>query len=69
MRRTYEDLFMEEVRNLGPVRERRMPSRYQDHDCLLADSEINEPNTVHEALNGKQSIQWKEAMESEYSDF
>ena len=50
------------------LRERRMPSRYQDHDCLLADSEINEPNTVHEALNGKQSIQWKEAMESEYSD-
>ena len=43
-----------------------MPSRYQD-DCLLADSENNEPNTFHEALNGEQSSQWKEAMESEYS--
>ena len=58
---------MKEVRKLGPVRKRRMPSRFQYYDCLLADSEIDEPSTVHEALNGKQSHQWKEAMKSEYS--
>ena len=58
---------MEEVRNLGPVRQRRMPSRFQDYDCLLVDSEIEDPSAVHEALNGKQSDQWKDAMKSEYS--
>ena len=67
VRRTYDDAFMEGVQNLGPVRQRRMPSRFQDYDCLLVNSEIDEPKTVHEALSGEQSIQWREAMESEYS--
>ena len=67
VRRTYEDVFMEEVRNLPPVRERRMPSKFGDEDCLLVDSEIDEPKTVQEALNGEQCVQWREAMESEYS--
>ena len=68
VKRTYEDLFMEQVRNLGPVRQRKRPNRFQDDDeCLVTSSEIEEPKTVHEALNGEQSIQWKEAMESEYS--
>ena len=67
VRRTYEDVFMEEVRNLPPVRERRMPSKFCDEDCLLVDSEIDEPKTVQEALNGEQCVQWREAMESEYS--
>ena len=67
VRRTYEDAFMEEVRNLGPVRQRRMPSRFQDYDCLFVDSEVDDPGTVHEALNGKHSDQWKEVMKSEYS--
>ena len=61
---------MEEVRNLGPVRERRKPSRFRDDDdddCLLVNSEMEEPKTVHEALNGEQSSQWREAMKSEYS--
>ena len=67
VQRTYEDVFLEEVRNLPSVRERRMPSRFCDEDCLLVDSEIDEPKTVQEALNGEQSVQWREAMESEYS--
>ena len=70
VKRTYEDKFMEEVRNLGPVRERRKPSRFRDDDdddCLLVNSEMEEPKTVHEALSGEQSSQWREAMESEYS--
>ena len=67
VKRTYEDKFMEEVRELGPVRERRNPSRFRDNDdddCLLVNSEMEEPKTVHEALNGEQSSQWREAMES-----
>ena len=71
VKRTYEDKFMEEVQNLGPVRQRRKPSRFQDDDydddCLLVSSEMEEPKTVHEALNGEQSSQWREAMGSEYS--
>lgn len=66
-RTLYEHAFMEEVRNLRPVRQRRMPGRFQDYDCLLVDSEIGEPSTVREALNGEQSDQWKEAVKSEYS--
>ena len=65
----YEDKIMVEVRNLGPVWERRKPSRLRDDDddCLLVNSEMEEPKAVHEALNGEQSSQWREAMESEYS--
>ena len=57
VRRTYEDALMEEVRNLGPVRQRRMPRRFQDYDCLFVDSEVDDPGTVHEVLNGKHSDQ------------
>ena len=39
---------MKDGRNLGSVRRHRMPSRFQDYDCLLVDSEINEPSTVYE---------------------
>ena len=70
VKRAYEDKFMDEVRNLGPVREQRKPSRFRDDDdddCLLVNSEMEEPKTVHEALDGEQSSQWREAMESEYS--
>ena len=71
VKRTYEDKFMEEVRNLGPVRQRRKPIRFRDcdddDDCLLVNSMMEEPKTVHEALNGEQSSRWREAMESEYS--
>ena len=72
VKRAYDDKFMEEVRNLGPVRQRRKPIRFRDDDdddddCLLVNSVMEEPKTVHEALNGGQSSRWKEAMESEYS--
>ena len=68
IKRNYEDVFMEEVRNLGPVRQRKKLSRFRDYDdCLMVNSEIEEPKTVYEALNGEQSSQWREATESEYS--
>ena len=56
---------MEEVRNLGQIRERRKRSRFRDdddNDCLLVNSEMEEPKTAHEALNGQQSSQWREAI-------
>ena len=65
VQRTYELFSWKKF--LPPVRERRMPSRFCDEDCLLVDSEIDEPKTVQEALNVAQSVQWREAMESEYS--
>ena len=71
VKRAYDDKFMEEVRNLGPVRQRRKPIRFRDDDddddCLLVNSVMEEPKTVHEALNGEQSSRWREAMESAYS--
>jgi len=58
VKRMYEDKFMEEVRNLGPLRQRKEPSRFRDDDgdCILVNSEVEEPKTVHEAFNGEQSI-------------
>ena len=35
---TYEYAFMEQVRNLGPVRQRRTPNKYAEEDFLLAES-------------------------------
>ena len=67
--RTYEDKFMTEVRNLGPVRERKAPLRFQDEICNMVfplTSEVDEPKTVDEALNGEQSRSWQEAMRSEF---
>ena len=70
LRRTYEDSFMEEVRNLRGERERRKPRRFEDDDCMRAElltSEIDEPKSLHEALNRKESVQWQEAVNAEYS--
>lgn len=44
---TCEDAFIEQVRNLGPVRQNRAPNKYANEDCLLVDSltsDINELN-------------------------
>ena len=61
---------MEQVKNLGPVRQRRAPNKYADEECFLVDSltsDIDEPKSVEEALSGKHSEQWREAMNSEYA--
>ena len=54
VKRAYDDKFMEEVRNLGPIRQRRKPIRFRDDDdddyCLLVNSVMEEPKTVQEAL-------------------
>ena len=38
VKRTYEDKFMEEVQNLGPTRQRRKTSRFEDDDWLFVSS-------------------------------
>ena len=67
---TYEDNFMEGVRQVGEKRVRRPPARYVE-EChitnnLTADN-IDEPSNVHEAITGEYSSEWKNAMESEYN--
>ena len=73
---TYEETFMQQVRNIGAKRERKPPRRlieetsnYAEH-CFMTESltsESDEPKSPSEALNGEHSDQWKEAMDSEYS--
>ena len=44
--KTYEDSFMDNVRNLGPMGRRRIPKRFSDDACPATDSlksEIDEP--------------------------
>ena len=68
--RTYEDLFMENVRNLGPMRRRRIPKRFSDDACPAVDSltsEIDEPSGIEDALKSEHSKHWKDAMISEYT--
>lgn len=68
LRRTFEDSFTEAVRNLVQVRERRKPKRFEDDDCMLAESlkyEIDEPKYFH--VNSKESAKWQEAINAEYS--
>ena len=75
---TYEETFMEQVKNLGPERSKRGPLRYREtetvnvvrEECLVTDSliaDIDEPRTLKQALSSPNSVQWKEAMNSEYS--
>ena len=68
--KTYEDLFMENVKNLGPTRQRRIPRKFSDDACPAIDSltsEIDEPSGIEDALNSEHSRYWKDAMISEYS--
>ncbi len=68
--KTYEDLFMKNVKNIGPVRQRRIPRRFSDNTCPAVDSltsEIDEPNGIEDALNSEHSEHWMDAMISEYS--
>ena len=67
---TFEENFMEEVRQVGEKRVKRPPARYVE-EChvtsnLTADN-VDEPSNVHEAVPGEYSSEWKSAMESEYN--
>ena len=68
--RTFEDNFMEQVRNLGATREHRPPVRFREELCNITGSltsEVEEPKMVEDALSSEQSQHWQEAMNSEFS--
>eukprot|EP00794_Sanderia_malayensis_P008535 gene8535-9447_t len=55
--RTFEDNFMEQVRNLGATRERRPPERFREELCNITGSltsEVEEPKMVEDALSSEQ---------------
>ena len=65
---TYEETFMRQVNALGPRRQRNV--RFHPDSCLVTESltsDIIEPKSVKEALSSEHSVQWKNAMNSEYS--
>ena len=65
---TFEETFMNEVRNIGERRARRPPNRFDD-ECYLANditADINEPINIDEAFSGEHSKEWKQATDSEF---
>ena len=67
---SYEDTFMQQVRSLGPTRQRKAPERFHPEECFVSESltaENEEPQCMKNALNGKNSREWKEALDAEYS--
>ena len=66
---SYEENFMKQVRNLTTKRQRKTPKKFSLDECNITESlttENGEPQSVHEALNGKDSEKWKRALEEEY---
>ena len=64
---TYEDHFMQEVQQLGSLRERKAPRRLiEECNTVSLTSDIDEPGTINEAWQGNFKRQWKEATDSEY---
>ncbi len=66
---TYEETFMNEVRNVGEQRMRRQPNRFDD-ECYVANdltADINEPVNIDEAFSGEHSTEWKRAADSEFN--
>ena len=49
---TYEDTFMQQVRSLGPTRQRKAPDRFHPDECFMSESltaENEEPQSLKEA--------------------
>ena len=73
--KTYEDTFMLQVQNLKGKRNRKGRDRLIESanisdECNIVESltsNIYEPNSLKEALNGTHAEQWKEAVQSEYN--
>ena len=66
---TFEETFMNEVRNVGERRIRRPPKRF-DEECYVVNdltAEINEPTNMDEAYSGEHSAEWKKATDSEFN--
>ena len=72
VRATSEDTFMQQVRSLGPNRQRKALERFHPEECFMSESltaENEEPQSLKEALGGNNSKKWKEALDAEYSSF
>ena len=66
---TFEETFMNEVRNVGERRIRRPPNRF-DEECYVANdltANINEPANIDEAYSGEHSTEWKKATDSKFN--
>lgn len=66
---TFEETFMNEVRNVDERRIRRPPNRF-DEECYLVNditADINEPINLKEAFSGEYSTEWKKATDSEFN--
>ena len=67
---SYEDNFMKQVENIGTKRQRKAPKKFSPDECNLAESltaESEQPQSIHDALNGKDANKWKQALEEEYN--
>ena len=65
---TYEKTFLNQVKNLGSVRERRPPARFDD-ECNYTESlldDVEEPKSFNAAHNSKNFDQWEKAMKNEF---
>ena len=67
---SYEETFMKQVQNLCTKRQRQAPTKFSPDECNLTESltaENEEPQSINEALNGKDANKWKQALEEEYN--
>ena len=67
---SYEENFMKQVQNLNAKRQRKAPKKFSPDECNITESltaENEEPQSISEALNGKNATKWKQALEEEYN--
>ena len=60
---------MKQVQNLSTKRQRKAPKKFSPDECNVTESlttENGEPQSIHKALNGKDSEKWKHVLEEEY---
>jgi hypothetical protein len=62
---SYEERFMNEVRQVGEKRVRKPPTRFAEecHVTSNLTADINKPSNVHDAVTGEYSNEWKNAMQ------
>ena len=67
---TFEENFVRQVENIGSTRQRKPPERFRPDECHVAESltaDNEDPQCIEEALKGKHSDKWKQALEAEYN--
>ena len=67
---SYEENFMRQVDTVGAKRIRKPPNRFSPDKCNVAAQftvDDDEPKSVTDALNSKNSGKWMQALEAEYN--